>query len=264
MSKKETCTAAEIKIALAKKHKNDYFLTEVKSGSAWIGTGNRILDACALRCSYTNPHITGYEVKVTRSDFKRDNKFFTYLPLVHALYVATPTGMVQREELPTEIGLIWYDSQKKGLSVKKKPPPRKIEISRDMLLYIIFSRLDRERIPFYSDKAEYWRAWLDGKIENDALAQKVRNRLASELGRLENELRAASRYGNERKEYDELRKTMVGLGMSAWEQSPAKWLTKQLTRKYPAILDDIKKRLREDINEIKKAKEAAQNGGQKT
>ncbi|MDR1688320.1 MAG: hypothetical protein LBS21_06885 [Clostridiales bacterium] len=41
MSQRAECTAADIKIALSKKHHNDYFLTEVKSGSTSMGTGKR-------------------------------------------------------------------------------------------------------------------------------------------------------------------------------------------------------------------------------
>jgi hypothetical protein len=262
MSGKATCTAAEIKKALADRHSRDYFLTEVKSGSTYMGTANRILDAAALRLSWTNPYITGYEVKVSRSDFTRDNKFFTYLPLVHALYVATPAGLVGREELPTDIGLVWYDPEKKRLTVKKKPPPRTIEISRDMLMYIIYSRLDRDRIPFYGDKAEYWRAWLDGKASNAQLGERVKSKLLDEIRRLERELSEANRYGREkeREEYDRLMDIMREHGMSPWDRrQPDKWLKDRLAREYPVILDDIEQRLDFAVKEIQEAKEAARN-----
>ena len=236
-----TVGAAEIKIALANKHWRDYFLTEVKSGSTYIGTGNRILDAVALKLSYTHPHITGYEVKVTRADFKRDAKFYTYLPLVHELYIVTPAGLVQREELPTEIGLMWYDPATEAIKVKKRPPPRDIEISVDMLLYIVYSRLDKERIPFYSTTAEHLRAWVDNKEDNYALAGRVKNKMTGEISRLESELRKADRFqnGKGRERYEKLMGCLEAHGMRAWEDDPAKWLDEQLAREYPEILDDV-------------------------
>jgi hypothetical protein len=262
MSEKPKVTASDIKMALAARHNRDYFLTEVKSGSTFMGTGNRILDGVALRLSYTNSYLTGYEVKVSRSDFKADNKFFTYLPLVHALYIATPTGMVQREELPTEIGLIWYNPETRQLTVKKKPPPRQIEISRDMLLYIIYSRLERERIPFYSDKATFFRDWLENKRSNAELAQKIRNRMTNEITRLESELRTANLRlkFDVQAEYNELLKIMQNYGMPAYsgDEYIAKWLEARLAREYPEALDDVQRKLEGALKDIEKAKETAQ------
>jgi len=256
-----TCDSSEIKIALARKHEKDYYLDEVKSGSSWNGTANRILDGCALKCSYASPFITGYEIKVTRSDFKGDNKFFTYLPLVHALYIVTPSGLVEREELPTDIGLMWYDPKKKTLSVKKRPPPRQIEISVDMLLYIIYSRLDRERIPFYSSKVEFWRAWLEDKKSNRDLGRIVGGKMATEIARLAEELNAANsfRVGGEREEYKELRQILSDYGMPAWliNKEQARWLRERLTREYPECLDGVQRQLQTAIQSIEAEKAKA-------
>jgi hypothetical protein len=169
--------------------------------------------------------------------------------------------MVRREELPIEIGLIWYDPDTKSLSVKKKPPPRKIEISSDMLLYIIYSRLESDRIPFYSDRTEYWRAWLENKRNNEQLGCQVRSKLLEEIKRLERELATANRYGREgeREEYARLRKVMEAHGLTFWDHNPDKWLEGRLAQEYPKALDDVQQRLEWAIEEIKKAKEAAHN-----
>ena len=73
-------TSTEIKIALSHKHIKDFFLTECKSGSTWFSpVGDmKILDALAIRKSWASPCFTGYEIKVSRSDFLRDTKFYTY------------------------------------------------------------------------------------------------------------------------------------------------------------------------------------------
>jgi hypothetical protein len=251
-----TVDSADIKKALARRHDRDFYLTEVKSGSTWSGSGVRILDAVAMRLSYTKPYITGYEVKVTRSDFLRDNKFFTYLPLCHALYVVSPAGVVKREELPTEIGLMWYDADKKMLTTKKKPPARQVEVSTEMLQYIIYSRMDSDRIPFYSDKAEYFRAWLDEKHSNHDLGQKVKSKLVSEIQRLEKELREANGYrvGEERMAYKELLGCLERHGMSSWERNPARWAETALSQEYPTVLDRVKQKLEGAIGIIEHEK----------
>lgn len=73
-------TSTNIKLALAEKHWRDFFLTEVKSGSTWMTARGdmKILDGLAIRKSWTSPCFTGYEVKISRSDFLRDSKFYTY------------------------------------------------------------------------------------------------------------------------------------------------------------------------------------------
>jgi hypothetical protein len=261
---KSACESSDIKIALGNKHKDDFFLTEVKSGSSYHGTANRILDAVAMKKSYAHKCITGYEIKVSRSDFTRDNKYFTYLPLVHALYMVCPTGLIKREELPIEIGLMWYDPVKKTLSVKKRPPPREIEISVDMLLYIIYSRLDGDRVPFYSSTAEYWRAWVEGKKSNDELAFAIRSKITAELRRLDNELRLAKR-GAGSDEYNAVRKALVALGMPGWLDVSGiiNWLNTTFAREYPECLDIVERQLNVALGEVKKAKLESQKDKEK-
>ena len=149
-------TSTDIKLALAEKHRKDFFLTEVKSGSTWLtSVGDmKILDGLAIRKSWTSPCFTGYEIKISRSDFLRDAKFYTYEELCNCLYIVCPKGMIERTELPESVGLMYYDPEKKTITTKKKAIYRKIQYSPDLLLYIIYSRLDSDRYPFYSEKQE--------------------------------------------------------------------------------------------------------------
>jgi len=268
LSEAAKATAAEIKAALAMKHRGgrDYFLTEVKSGPTWQGAGLRILDAVAVRKSWAQPHITGYEVKISRGDFAGDAKFYTYLPLVHELYIAAPRGLIQREETPTEIGLIWYDPEKKGLTTKKKPPPRDIEVSADMLLYIIFSRLEPDRLPFHSSKAEYWRDWLEGKRSNRDLGRDVGGKMAREIARLEKELARSERFGrggSEREAYDALVGVMMRNGLRDYDD-PAEWLGLQFARGCSGALEEILSHAEAIKRAIGRAKANAGGPGQAT
>ena len=241
------------------RHTHDYFLTEVKSGSTWMGTANRILDAVAIKKSWTHPRITGYEIKISRSDFLRDNKFMTYLPLCHVFYMACPKGLIKREELPADVGLIWYNPDSKQTTVKLHPPYRKIEISADMLMYIIFSRLDEERIPFYNQKAAYWRDWLENKSDNRKLGRIVGGALCDRIRELENEVKEAGKFeaGDDREKYKNLMQCLCAAGMYQWERDPAKWLEGQLAKQYPMALDDVERQLSYAINCINAAKREA-------
>ena len=147
-------TSTHIKRALANKHHKDFFLTEVKSGSTWFtSVGDmKILDGLAIRKSRSSPCFTGYEIKISRSDFLRDVKFYTYEELCNCLYIVCPKDMIKRTELPESVGLMYYDPEKNTITTKKKAIYRKIDYSPDLLLYIIYSRLDSDRYPFYSDK----------------------------------------------------------------------------------------------------------------
>lgn len=70
-----TVTSFDIKQSLAKKHGNrEFFITECKNGPT--GTGLLQLDGVVIYKSWEHPRIVGYEIKISRSDFQRDNKFF--------------------------------------------------------------------------------------------------------------------------------------------------------------------------------------------
>ena len=262
-SNKPKVKAYEIKKALALINTNAYFLTEVKSGSSYMGTGNRILDAVAVKKSYTNKCIVGYEIKVSRSDFKADNKIFTYLPLVHQLYLVCPKGLITADELPHDIGLIWYNPEKKSLLYKKKVPRREIEISTEMLLYIIYSRLDEDRIPFYNSKAEYFEDWLEKKISNHILGTQVKTELVRRINALEQELEDTRKYGtgSKKDDYDKIIQICIEAGMDKWYDGRqysrvSDWLKDRLGREYPKILDLVKSQLEVAIRQIESEKRA--------
>jgi predicted nucleic acid-binding protein len=259
-----TINASVIGKALARRHEGDFFLTEVKSGSTYHGTANRILDAVALKKSWAHPRITGYEIKVSRSDFLRDEKYVSYLPLVHELYIATPAKLITKEEVPPEVGLIWYDHEKNKLSVVRRPPLRQIQMSADFLLYIIYSRIDGDRYPFYSNKAAYYKAWVENKRSNAELGYNVKNKMLREIQRLEFVAhdanaaadRATRRNENAREELDELKKVMYNYGMQPYidSRNSPKWLNEALERPYAKEFDDVADALNRALRTIEKLK----------
>ena len=245
-------TGYDIKAALARKHKNrEFFITECKNGPT--GTGLLQFDGLAIYKSWAHPCIVGYEIKISRSDFLRDNKFYLYLPYVHEFYFVVPTGLIDRNELPTEVGLMYYNPTTKAVITKKKATHRKIEISADMMLYIIMNRLDSERLPFTSDRAEYFRLWVEGKVNNQDLGYRVKCKLLDEIKRLESELKGLKHTKEYRDELDAIDAVMKKHGMS-WYWNRAETLGKALSRSYPAELDLVQNQLQVAIKEIDKLK----------
>lgn len=179
--------AYHIKQALAQKHKEDFFLTEVKNGATTMVRRGEllILDALAIKRSWANPCFSGYEIKVSRQDFERDEKWPGYKDLCHKFSFVCPWGLIKPEELPEDVGLIYYNPEKKSLFTKRKAPLRQIEISPDLLYYIIICRLESTRYPFFGSKREYFEEWLQGKISAKQLGRLVRSKLLDEIRTIE-------------------------------------------------------------------------------
>jgi hypothetical protein len=248
---KPAVSSFDIKKALAKKHgEREFFITECKNGP----TGNGLLqfDGLAIYKSWAHPNIVGYEIKVSRSDFLRDAKYSRYLPYCHEFYFVTPTGMVQRQEVEESIGLMWYNPNTEALTTKKKAVHRKIDVSSEMLLYIIMNRLESDRLPFHSTKTEYWRYWLDNKISNRELGYQVKSKLLDKIGELERENQRYSRFKEEHTEYKKIIEVLQKHGIRTCYRPEA--LDTVLTLSYPPELDIVQNQLQVAIKEIDKLK----------
>lgn len=257
MSKKVTST--EIKIALAQKHHKDFFLTEVKSGSTWLtSVGDmKILDGLAIRKSWTSPCFTGYEIKVSRGDFLRDAKFYTYEELCNCLYIVCPKGMIDRTELPESVGLMYYDPEKKTILTKKKAIYRKVEYSPELLLYIIYSRLDSDRYPFFSDKQEYFEAYLAGKADHRILARAIKTKLVEENIRLERELEEVRHFKDQYEAYREIRKVLDKHHIYAWRgKDIGQELDKALSQRCPEDISSVRKSLEIVVERLRRMEES--------
>lgn len=262
----EKITSTTIKIALAEKHWKDFFLTEVKSGPTQLAMpgGLKILDGLAIRKSWTNPCFTGYEVKISRSDFLRDAKFYTYEELCNCLYIVCPKGMIERTELPESVGLMYYDPEKKTLTTRKKAIFRKIEYSPEMLLYIIFSRLGSDRYPFFSEKRQYFEEYLAGKRDNRDLACSVKTKLVQDNARLERELERAAQFRQNYEIYKAVQEVMQKHGIWIFRaDQAAEELDKALSRKLPKDITDIRKSMELMLDRMKRMEEKDNESAQR-
>jgi hypothetical protein len=182
-------TADEVVALLAARHpaKDSVFVPECKMGQG----GSRRLDAWVLSKTWSPWTITGYEVKVSRQDFINDDKWADYLPVCHLLYFACPSGLIQPNELPAEVGLLWVAGSRlvtKKKAARREPDPVKVArlmsyvlMSRSRIVADMWASADEEPLSF-------WRRWLDAKKDAQGIGHKVSERLAECLHQ-ERELR---------------------------------------------------------------------------
>lgn len=205
---------------------DDIFLTEVKNGKT-MGNDELVrLDALAIRRSWSKPLLTGYEVKINRHDFLRDDKWPKYLDLCHEFYFVCPSGLISPEELPREVGLIWYNSDKDCISTKRKAVYRQIEVPVEMLWYLVMTRIKSDnQHPFFSSHREYLEAWLEDKKERKNLGKAVRNKtfnliadLTEQVKNLERKLKHATEHAaQEKKILEQIKQLMVEAGYTSYQ-----------------------------------------------
>lgn len=186
VKEKKRITSTDIKVALKEMHnsRSTYFITECKTCSTYFPDpqGLLIFDGLAITKSYTKPCIVGYEIKVSRSDFLGDNKWHLYLQYCNEFFFVVPKGLVSKDELPEGVRLIYYDPDaKQELRTVKKAQYRKIEEPVGAYKYIIYSRLEEDRIPFYEDRATYAEDYIEDKSYKKAIGDQLGSKMAVEL-----------------------------------------------------------------------------------
>lgn len=185
-TEKPKVTALDIKRALATYHKDDFFIAECKNGPTHMAgpEGLLIMDGVAFGKTWTNPWIRIYEIKVSRSDFLADTKFYRYAEYGNELVLVCPKGLIQREELPESFGLMEFDGR--NLRYKRQPVRRKpFTPSPEMLMYVLMNRLDGDRDPFFSDRARAHQAYVEGK----KLSYETGRQIARRVRELEHQLK---------------------------------------------------------------------------
>jgi hypothetical protein len=108
--------AREIENMLRKKHADDIFVAQCKTGPTQ--TGVQIFDGWALKPSWSNQLAIGYEIKVSRGDYLRDNKWHGYMNYCNEFYFVAPFGLLEKDEIPEGVGLITASGSR--LMTKKK------------------------------------------------------------------------------------------------------------------------------------------------
>lgn len=265
-------TSTDIKEALWKMHSNrsSYFITECKTCSTYFPDpqGLLIFDGLAIAKSYTKPCIIGYEIKISRSDFLGDNKWHLYLQYCNEFYFVVPKGLIKKDELPDGVGLIYYDpTAKQVLHIVKKAQYRVIDDPVGVYKYIIFSRLQEDRLPFYEDKAEYAKAYLEDKHYKKVLGDKFGTQMAKDLQDAVERLDRVSHSEYELECWKKAKEVLIKHGVfSRWWSGDDEWLGRLKKALNGSVLSDdldgIESHLKCALNNLNQLKERGEKGSE--
>lgn len=174
---------------LAKKHRDDLFLTEVKNGPTYNSSNLLRMDAWAMKLTWKN-QIFGYEIKVSRSDFLSDTKWPQYMDYCNQFSWVCPEGLIKRNEVDERVGLI-YVKEDGSLKVIKRALYRDVTIPSSLYKYVLMWKIaDKTRVKTKEDLIE---EYLSGKERRVELAKKFNNKITTENKKLKNELDSLNR-----------------------------------------------------------------------
>lgn len=179
--------AEEILVLLANRHSDDVFVAECKDGPTG---GHAQIDGWAMKKSWAHPAVTGYEIKVSRQDFLRDDKWPSYLPMCNSLYFVCPSGLIQVEEMPGDVGLMWVAKTGSRLYTKKKAAWRDVQIPESVFRYILMSRAVITREYAMNTRAQRiarWEIWLQERKTAKSLGWQVAGAIRKHVEGVEKE-----------------------------------------------------------------------------
>lgn len=178
---KKKIRASEITRLLGVRHKNDVFVPECKNGPTHTASHRR-LDAWVMSKSWSKPLVTGYEIKVSRSDFLSDDKWHDYLDYCNEFYFVTPYKMISPDEIPAGTGLLWVSKHGVRLFKKRAAEYRDIEIPQSVFRYILMCRAHIQAPNYYREGSqEYWSKWLENKKIDYEFGYRVSKSIRAEI-----------------------------------------------------------------------------------
>lgn len=244
---------------LSERHAKDVFVPECKMGSTW-GSGGTRLDAWALKKTWSPVTAIGYEIKESRGDFLRDEKWPAYLPMCHQFYFVSPHGMIQPEELPENVGLLWSTKTRTRLYTKRKAPRREVELPTELMAYVLMSRV---RIVANMDAAnghrsgddrrartERWARWLEDKELSTKIGYQVRGRIREKLRDFDTEIQSLTA---RIERFAHIEKRLVELGFDPKSHVGTWAVESQLKRHGDQELHEHLDRAWEALNEARRA-----------
>ncbi len=166
------CNEKVITNALQEKHDRlqDIFAPQVKLGPA----GSKIIDAIAIKKTWSPRTVIAYEIKTSRQDFLQDQKHPVYMENCNLFYFVTTNGIVQEGEIPKGAGHMIYNPETGKIRTKKKAPYRKQPINSDLLLHIMFWKAERYfGFRTRAERLEDYRAKEDLRALGHQVAKKI-------------------------------------------------------------------------------------------
>lgn len=181
----------------------------------------------------------GYEVKVARQDFLRDEKWPEYMAVCNCMWFVAPKSLIQLEELPPEVGLLEVSKNGKRLFTRRKAVDRDVEIPEDVWRYVLMCRatISERDIDLERSSVAFWERWLREKRRKQDLGYEVRGKIREVVDRTnaENE-----RLRRENEVFADVREILDAAGID----TVSSWYTRnELQRK----IDDQQAGYRRDL-----------------
>lgn len=204
-------TAKSILDLLADKHLGDVFVPECKDGPSYGGGMSR-MDAWAMNKSWAHPLTVAYEIKVSRADYLKDNKWPAYLPYCNQFYFVCPAGLIDVSEMSPDAGLMYVSKTGRILITKKKAPYRDVQVPESIWRYILMCRakIGPETYDHGFDKVEKWRQFAEKKTEYSTIGRNVAKRIREHVEAVE---RRNLELEDKFKAYDDIREFLKNLGI---------------------------------------------------
>ena len=210
--------ASHILGLLGKKHAKDVFVPECKVGATHANNNSvQRLDAWAMKRSWSKPFSFGYEIKISRSDFTRDDKWHGYLDYCTHFSFAVAPGVCEAPELPDGVGLFVMSKSGASMRTIRKPAYRQVQIPEDFYRYVMMCRvaitrdqMDQHR-PTREEVMAEWRSWLQGREEGRELGQAVARHISEDRQHAE---RILARAQEEAAKYEKIKAMLKDAGIS--------------------------------------------------
>lgn len=193
---------------------------ECKTGSSWsAGKPMQSMDLWVMEKSWAKPRIIVYEIKVSRKDFVSDTKWPGYLAYGNEFYFVAPPGLIDKEELPEEAGLMVCSKNATRLYTKKKSPYRRTEVPDSVFRYVLMWRAKiNEKGRKRESPVEFWQRWLDEKQKaqqvGHAVSRKLGERIEREVVAVQDEIRALR---TENETLQDVKTFLINSGISEWD-----------------------------------------------
>ncbi len=214
-------TEADITLLLAERHSKDVFVPQCKNGPTQCAHGLLKLDAWAMARSWAHPKLTAYEIKVSRQDFLKDDKWRMALDWCNEFYWVAPEAIIDKAEIAAECGLLTVSRNGSRLFTRKRAPYREIDEPGDLFRYILMCRTSIKGEDEERSNSETWRRWMERRDADKQLgwnvSKKIQEVVAQRIDDVANEnhtLRSSI------KAFDEIVPMLEKYKFGSWMDSP--------------------------------------------
>ncbi len=91
--------------------------------------------------------VRGFEVKVSRSDFLRDEKWQLYSQFCSSLSIACPKGLIAKDEVPDPFGLLWVWHGRHSIEHKCEKKPKRFQRRESLAWVFTYIKILEKELP---------------------------------------------------------------------------------------------------------------------